>query len=73
MIKKLPNKKCSGHDLISNMLLKELKLELSIILCDIFNMSIQEGVFPDIMKLADVVPLYKSKAREEPTNYRPIS
>ena len=73
LIEKLPNKKSSGHDGISNTLLKELKLELSIILCDIFNKSIQEGVFPDIMKLADVVPLYKSKAREEPTNYRPIS
>ena len=73
LIEKLPNKRSSGHDGISNILLKELKVELSIILCDIFNESMQEGVFPEMMKLADVVPLYKSKTREEPTNYRPIS
>ena len=73
LIEKLPNKRSSGHDGISNILLNELKVELSIILCDIFNESMQEGVFPEMMKLADVVPLYKSKTREEPTNYRPIS
>ena len=31
------------------------------------------GVFPDIMKIAEVVPLYKGKARYEVENYRPIS
>ena len=33
----------------------------------------QTGIFPDIMKLAEVVPLYKGKSRENETNYRPIS
>ena len=31
------------------------------------------GIFPDLMKLAEVVPLYKGKSRENETNYRPIS
>ena len=31
------------------------------------------GVFPDVMKIAEVVPLYKGKARYEVENYRPIS
>ena len=31
------------------------------------------GIFPDIMKLAEVVPLYNGKSRENETNYRPIS
>ena len=31
------------------------------------------GVFPDIMKLADVVPLYKAKEKFLETNYWPIS
>ena len=39
----------------------------------IFNKSLEEGVFPEDMKLADVVPLFKSKDRNECTNYRPIS
>ena len=33
----------------------------------------EEGVFPKDMKKADTVPLYKSKAKDEKNNYRPIS
>ena len=33
----------------------------------------ETGVFPSLMKTAKVVPLYKSKMRDEATNYRPIS
>ena len=33
----------------------------------------EEGVFPTEMKKADAVPLYKSKAKDEKNNYRPIS
>ena len=73
LIEKLPNKKSSGYDLISNSLLKELKEELGIPLYEIFNLSLKEGVFSSAMKLADVVPVFKSKTRDEPTNYRPIS
>ena len=32
-----------------------------------------EGIFPDTMKLVDTVPLYKSKERYLLDNYRPIS
>ena len=33
----------------------------------------QEGKFPETMKIADITPLYKSKDEHEWTNYRPIS
>ena len=39
----------------------------------IFNKSLTEGFFPDLMKYADVVPLYKSKKHYLTNNYRPIS
>ena len=39
----------------------------------IINKSVQEGHFPSRMKIADVVPLYKSKNKTNKTNYRPIS
>ena len=39
----------------------------------IFNQSITQGIFPDIMKLADVIPIYKGKDKDEVINYRPIS
>ena len=40
---------------------------------DIFNMSVQKGVFPSKLKEAKVIPVYKSDDETEPDNYRPIS
>ena len=73
LINNLPPKKSSGHDNIDNTLLKEIKHEISGALSDIFNRSISTGTFPTRMKLAEVVPLYKSKDRQLTENYRPIS
>ena len=39
----------------------------------IFNLSIRSGVFPDDLKRAKIVPIYKKKAKTEPGNYRPVS
>ena len=73
LINNLPNKTSSGFDNINNILLKKLSKDISPILTDIFNLSIRTGIFPDIMKLAEVVPLFKAKERTYPENYRPIS
>ena len=73
LIDKLPNKTSKGHDDISNVLLKKLKKIVSAPLELIFNKSIEEGIFPEEMKKADVIPLYKSKERYLVNNYRPIS
>ena len=73
LIKKLPNKRSSGYDNISNLLLKSLSAHITVPLEIIFNNSIEEGVFPVNMKKADIVPLYKSKDKQECSNYRPIS
>ena len=42
-------------------------------LTHIINNSIQEGVFPSELKLARVVPLFKSGDSNQITNFRPIS
>ena len=73
LIDTLKGKNSSGHDNISNHLIKDLKSCLVDPLTIIFNKSLEEGTFPSIMKRADVVPLYKSKSRQEKCNYRPIS
>ena len=73
LIKSLPNKTSSGHDSISNNLIKKLSPSILEPLVIIFNKSLETGVFPEEMKLADVVPLYKSKSEYECTNYKPIS
>ena len=39
----------------------------------IVNLSIRSGVFPDDLKRAKIVPIYKKKAKTEPGNYRPVS
>ena len=73
IIENLKSKPSSGYDGINNILLKEIKDSISIPLSIIFNKSLEEGIFPNKMKQADVSPLFKSKARNDKTNYRPIS
>ena len=72
-IANLPNKTSSGYDDLSNILIKQLSTVVCKPLCIIFNRSISEGVFPQEMKLADVIPIFKSKDRLVCTNYRPVS
>ena len=69
LLKKLPNKRSSGHDGINNIILKKISEYICIPLTDLFNESMNTGVFPDTMKIAEVVPLYKSKSRYEVENY----
>ena len=73
LINQLLNKKSHGYDKISNCLLKELHLVIINPLNIAFNKSLEEGVFPNLMKDADTVPLFKSKCRQDCNNYRPIS
>ena len=73
LINALPNKSSSGHDNINNILLKQLKDSVVNPMTICVNKSLSEGLFPQVMKLADVCPLFKSKDRSEANNYRPIS
>ena len=73
LINKLPNKKSSGHDDIDNVLLKEISPVITAPLTQLFNESLSKGKFPDIFKTAEVVPLHKNGAKDQFTNYRPIS
>ena len=61
MIDSLPNKTSSGHDGISNILLKVLNESISYPLSILFNQSLNQGAFPDFMKCAEVIPLYKGQ------------
>ena len=72
-INSLPNKTSSGHDGISNILLKSIGSNLVFPLHVIFNMSIAEGIFPKQMKMAEIIPLYKGKDIDLVINYRSFS
>ena len=73
IVDKLPSKSSSGHDNISNILLKEICEAILPALDYIVNESLKLGQFPTVMKLAEVVPLFKSGLRHIVGNYRPIS
>ena len=73
LIGKLLNKTSHGYDGISNKLLKELSQVVIHPLTYLFNLSLEKGIFPELYKRADVVPLYKSKSKLDCVNYRPIS
>ena len=72
-IDKLPAKNSSGYDNISNILLKRIKLSISKPLSIIFNQSLQTGQFPENMKIAKIIPLFKRGLKHLIENYRPIS
>ena len=42
-------------------------------LASIINMSLQTGVYPDLLKLVKVVPIHKGGSTQDINNYRPIS
>ena len=73
LICNLPRKASGGHDNISNILLKEIGPSILPVLVEIFNDSIHVGIFPNTMKLAEVIPLHKGKERFIESHYRPIS
>ena len=59
--------------MISSKLLKKCLPFLTDILCHLYNLSFKTGVIPPQLKLAKVVPIFKSGDRKDFNNYRPIS
>ena len=72
-ITQISDKKSAGPDGINGFILK-LSLPYTVeALTHIYNLCIQNDIFPDELKIAKVIPLPKSKELEDPNNYRPIS
>ena len=72
-LENLENKSSSGHDGISNKLLKSIKCSVSKSLTIIFNQMITTGIFPDAFKVSKVIPIFKKGDCSFMSNYRPIS
>ena len=65
--------KAPGPDGVPTNLVKDAASFIAKPLKMIFNASLKQGIFPNIWKLAKITPIYKSGARNEENNYRPIS
>ncbi len=45
----------------------------NVTLTHVINASFEDGIFPEQLKLAKVVPVYKGGTKTDVSNYRPIS
>jgi hypothetical protein len=70
---KLKPKMSKGHDGISSKLMRESIYYVAIPLAHIINQSLTTGTVPRNMKIAKVIPIYKSGDKYNFNNYRPIS
>ena len=65
--------KSSGYDDISSNVIKNIYEGIEGPLMHIFNLSIKDGIFPKKLKIAKVIPAFKTGDKSELSNYRPIS
>ena len=72
-IKKLNRNKPQGPSALPPWTLKDAVSVVNKQLCFIINECINNSTFPEILKTADVTPIFKKNDPEEPDNYRPIS
>ena len=73
IITSLNSNKASGPNSIPYRILFLLKNEISKQSADFFNLSFMTGVFPSVLKIAKVVPVFKKDSKLDYSNYRPIS
>ena len=73
LIDDLDSKNSTGCDGLSNTLLKSIKLNLVKPITLIVNQMLTTGIFPDKLKRAKVIPLFKKGDKSIFSNYRPTS
>jgi hypothetical protein len=67
------NNKATGLDSFSAKILKISADKIAESLCNIFNLSISSGIFPEEWKIARVGPNFKAGSKQDVGNFRPIS
>jgi len=67
------SKDSAGYDEISSTIAKSTMQCIISPLTDIINCSFETGIIPNDIKIAKVIPVYKSGPKDVFSNYRPIS
>ena len=73
MIKNVKLSNSKGHDGISSGLLKFMGNAISKSITLIINQSLRTGIFPNKLKIAKVILIFKKDSKKLIENYRPIS
>ena len=66
-------KKSVGHDNIPVTFIKLIVKIIAPVLIKVINASFELGMFPNMLKIAKVIPIYKSGDKQIVNKYRPIS
>ena len=62
-----------GWDVLLAFIFKENTQQLSKLLTHLINLSLEHGIFPKQLKIANLIPIFKSGEVENLGNYRPVS
>ena len=71
--KSLQRNKATNFDDLNRSIIIDGYDSLKNILFHVFNVSVQQRVFPDSLKIAKVTPIFKSGEKDNVSNYRSIS
>ena len=72
-LKSLNEYKSPGPDKVHPKIIKEMAQELALPLKILFDRTLEEGRIPQKWKTAEVIPIFKKGAKNQPGNYRPVS
>ena len=73
IVSKFDVNKSAGYDDINIRIVKSAIFAIVNPLCNIFNFSLEKGIFPSALKIAKVIPVYKTGNKTLVNNYRPVS
>jgi Reverse transcriptase (RNA-dependent DNA polymerase) len=73
IIKNLKLTNSVGPDDISVRIIKECSEHYTEPLVHIINESFKTGIYPDLLKISKIIPLYKKGDKTKTSNYRPIA
>ena len=72
-VEQLKENSASGPDGWSATFMKKCKIALAVPLSIIWRQSLDTGEIPKVLKTANITPLYKGGAKNDPKNYRPVA